>query len=154
MAKKTFNEKLNFAGDLPKVKDLWDRPDFVARYKANTMLIASPMQYNDIMAKVPNGKLITTDKIRKYLALKEGADITCSLTASIFINICANAAAERGDKDFPWWRTVKAKGELNEKYPGGIDMQKLRLEMDGFQIVKKGKGYAVKDYEKYLWEIK
>ncbi|MEZ4358398.1 MAG: methylated DNA-protein cysteine methyltransferase [Eubacteriales bacterium] len=153
MAKKTFNEKLNFTGDLPKIENLNKKPELVARYKAATMLIAAPIQYNEVMAKVPKNKLITIDKIREHLARKEGADITCPLTAGIFINICANAAVEREDKNFPWWRTLKAKGELNEKYPGGYDNQKLKLIMDGFEIVQKGKKYFVKDFEKYLWDI-
>lgn len=153
MAKKTFNEKLNSPGDLPKIEDLSDNPKFMERYKASKMLIAAPMQYNEIMERVPNGKIITVEKIREYLAKLEGADITCPLTAGIFTNICANAAVERGDFDFPWWRTIRAKGELNEKFPDGIDGHKLHLEMEGFEIVGKGKKYFVKDYEDKMWEI-
>jgi hypothetical protein len=28
----------------------------------------------------------------------------------------------------PWWRTLKIGGELNAKYPGGIEAQMARLE--------------------------
>jgi alkylated DNA nucleotide flippase Atl1 len=153
MAKKTFNEKLNSTGDLPKVEDLSDNPKFAERYKANTMLIAAPMQYNEIMARVPEGKIVTVEKIRDYLAKKAGADMTCPMTAGIFTNICANAAVERGDADFPWWRTIRTKGELNEKFPDGIDGHKLHLEMEGFEVIQKGKKYFVKDYEDNLWGI-
>ncbi len=153
MAKKSFNEKLYSPGDLPKIEDLSENPKFVERYKAHTMLIAEPLQYNEIIAKLPKGKLITSDKIREYLAQKAGADMTCPLTAGIFINICAKAAVEREDDDFPWWRVLKIKGELNEKYPDGIQCQKEHLEMDGFVVEQKGKRYFVKDFEKDLWEI-
>lgn len=150
MAKKTFNEKLHSPGDLPKIEDLSGNPTFVARYNRATMLIAEPMQYNEIIEKLPNGKLITTEKIREYLAKRAGAEMTCPLTAGIFINICAKAAVERGDMGFAWWRVLKTKGELNEKYPDG---QKALLERDGFSVTQKGKRAFVDDYEQYLWEI-
>lgn len=61
------------------------------------------------------------------------------------------SSVERGGTDeTPWWRTLKKDGELNEKYPEGIDGQKLRLEMEGHTVVQKGKRYFVKDYEQNL----
>jgi hypothetical protein len=48
---------------------------------------------------------------------------------------------------------LKKDGELNEKYPEGIDGQKLRLEMEGHKIIQKGKRYFVKDYKDKLFEI-
>jgi len=108
------------------------------------------MQYNTIMAQIPEGKLTTADRVRAYLAANAGADATCPLTAGIFINICAHASEERGDNKIPWWRTLKANGELNEKYPGGIDGQRLLLEMEGHTVVQKGKRYFVADYEDKL----
>ena len=150
MAKKTYNEKLNSPGDLPKIEDLSGKPETVKCMGGVKMLIAAPIQYNEIMAKVPEGKLTTSDRIRAYLASNSGADITCPLTAGIFINICAHASEERADNKIPWWRTLKAKGELNEKYPGGIDAQRLMLEMDGHTVAQKGKRYFVEDYENSL----
>ena len=150
MAKKTYNEKLHSPGDLPKIEDLSEKPEAVKRMSGSKMLIAAPLQYNEIMAQVPEGKLITSDRIRTYLATRSGADTTCPLTAGIFINICAHASEERSDNKIPWWRTLKTKGELNEKYPGGVDGQKLMLEMDGHTVVQKGKRYFVKDYEDSL----
>jgi Predicted methylated DNA-protein cysteine methyltransferase len=150
MAKKTYNEKLNNAGDLPRIEDLSGKPEAVKRMGGAKMLIAEPLQYNKIMANVPEGKLITADRIRSYLASKSGVDITCPLTAGIFINICAHASEERTENKIPWWRTLKAKGELNEKYPGGIDAQKQLLEMDGCTVIQKGKRFFVKDYENGL----
>jgi alkylated DNA nucleotide flippase Atl1 len=119
MAKKTYNEKLNSPGDLPRAKDLSDRPEAVAHMGSAKMLIAAPMDYNVIIAKIPHGKVITVDRIRAFLAQKAGADVTCPLTAGIFTNVCAKAAIERGELDFPWWRTLKTKGKLNDKFPEG-----------------------------------
>jgi len=153
MAKKTFNQKLNDVSQEFEIVDLSNKPEFVSRYNAVKMLIAPPTAYNEIMAKVPAGRILTSDKIREYLAKNHGAEITCPLTAGIFINICANAAAERNDKNFPYWRTTKSKGELNEKYPGGIDAQKVLLEMEDIAIIQKGRRCFVKDFESILYKL-
>jgi alkylated DNA nucleotide flippase Atl1 len=152
MPKKSYNEKLRYSKDMPKIVEVTD-PKAVLRYGGTKMLIAPPLAYDEIMKKVPKGKVITLDCIRNYLAQKHGADYTCQLTAGIFINIAANASAERKTDETPYWRTLKKDGELNEKYPEGIDGQKLRLEMEGHTIIQKGKRYFVKDYKDKLFEI-
>ncbi|MDO5649743.1 MAG: MGMT family protein [Gallicola sp.] len=154
MAKKSFNEKLRGPSDLPKIEDLSPNPDSMKRLGGRFMLIASPLQYNEIMEEIPEGKVITADRIRKFLAQKAGADVTCPLTAGIFINICANASEEREDNKIPYWRTLKTGGELNPKYPQGVEGQKKRLESEGHTIVKKGSRFFVEDYEKSLVDIK
>jgi hypothetical protein len=152
MAKKTFNEKLNDSKNMPEIVDVTD-PKAIARYHGSRMLIAPPLAYDEIMRKVPCGKLITADAIRNYLARKHGADYTCPLTAGIFINIVAGASVERQKDETPYWRTLKTNGELNEKYPGGIDGQKALLEEEGHTVIQKGKKYFVKDYEQKLMEL-
>lgn len=151
MARKSFNEKLHFSENMPKVVEITD-PKTVFRYGGTKMLIAPPLAYDEIMKKVPPGKVITSDYIRSYLARKHGADYTCQLTAGIFINIAANASFERGVDETPYWRTLKKDGELNGKYPGGIDEQKLHLEMEGHTIIQKGNRHFVKDYKEKLFE--
>lgn len=152
MAKKTFNEKLHDSKDMPKIAEITN-PKAVSMYKGTKLLIAPPLAYDEIMKKVPEGKVITSDYIRGYLAKKYGADNTCPLTAGIFINIAAKASVERGIDETPYWRTLKKDGELNEKYPEGIDGQKVRLEMEGHTIIQKGKRYFVKDYKEKFFEI-
>jgi len=157
MAKKSFNEKLNYSGDLPKVQYVGFDNKMAKRYGCGNMLIAAPIEYDELMKKIPEGKVITSDKIREFLAKKHKADFTCPLTAGIFINIAANASQERqaqGSDDLtPYWRTLKKDGELNEKYPGGIEQQRMLLEVEGQEVIKKGKGYFVKDYEKSLYQL-
>ena len=96
MARKTFNEKLHSVGDLPKIEDISDQPEAVKRYGGAKMLIAAPLQYNEVMVGVPEGRVTTTDRVRAHLAAQAGADFTCPLTAGIFVNVCANASEERG----------------------------------------------------------
>lgn len=155
MAKKSFNEKLHTSNDLPKVQFVGMDNAMGRRFGVGNMLIAAPYEYDEVMRLIPEGRLITSDEIRAHLARKHQADYTCQLTAGIFINIAANASWEReldGTGNFtPYWRTLKKGGELNEKYPGGIDQQKMLLEMEGHVVIQKGKRYWVKDYEQHLF---
>jgi len=154
MAKKSFNEKLNYSGDLPKVEKLTN-PRLIERYKADTMAIAAPLEYDKLMKKVPAGKLTTIDRMMAYMAKKHGAGCACPMTAGIFVNISANASEERGGNDeTPWWRILKKDGVLNEKFPGGIESQKLRLEAEGHTIIQKGKRYLVEGYEERLCKFR
>lgn len=152
MAKKSFNEKLQDSKDMPKVIEVTD-PKAVMRFGGTKMLIAPPLAYDEVMKEVPSGKVLTADYIRDYLAKKHGADYTCPLTAGIFINIAAKASEERGIDETPYWRTLKKDGELNEKYPNGVEGQKLLLEKEGHSIMQKGKRYFVKDYSEKLLKL-
>ena len=77
----------------------------------------------------------------------------------IFVGIAARAAEEmasEGKMDItPYWRTVKSKGELNEKYPGGVDAQAAHLREEGHTIEpdKAGKPKRIKDFERVLVEV-
>lgn len=121
------------------------------------MAVPSPMEVNEMMAKIPKGKLITIEEIRKAIARKHKADIGCPLTCGIFSWIAANAAAEEaaaGKKRItPYWRTLKKGGEINSKYPGRIEGQKKRLELEGHKVIQKGRKYVVEDYGKYLLRL-
>ena len=121
------------------------------------MYFAPPMVYDRIMRQVPYGNVITVGKIREYLAELNGADFTEPITAGIFVSIVAWASYQRLDDITPYWRTLKANGELNSKYPGGMEAQKVKLEAEGHTIIQKGRTnikYFVKDYEKSLFEIR
>ncbi|MBF7097560.1 MGMT family protein [Alkalibacter mobilis] len=152
MAKKSFNEKLNDNKDMPKIVEITD-PKAISRYGGTKMLIAPPLAYDSVMKKVPKGKVITSDYIRSCLAEQNGADYTCQLTAGIFINTVARASDERKSDITPYWRTLKKDGELNEKYPGGIDGHRSLLEMEGHTIEQKGKKYFVKNYKDHLFVL-
>ena len=63
---------------------------------------------------------------------------------------------QRKNDKTPYWRTLKANGELNAKYPGGIEAQKEMLEQEGHTIIQKGSKnirYYVQDYENALYSM-
>ena len=152
MARKTYNEKLLDSKDMPKIEELIDEKE-ILRHGGTKLLIAPPVVYDEIMKSVPEKMIITADYLRAYLAKKYGADNTCPLTAGIFINIVAQASAERIFDETPYWRTLKKNGELNERYPEGVNGQKQHLESEGHVIIQKGKRFFVKDYLKHMFDL-
>ncbi len=156
--KKSWQEKLTDTKDLPKIVSLDVKLALKWGLKpGDTMVVPSPLEVDEIMKKVPKGKLITINRIREFLARRHGTKTACPITTGIFVKIAAWASEERvslGNRDItPYWRTLKKGGLLNEKYPGGMERQKLFLEEEGFEIVRKGKRYMVKDYEDFLVDL-
>jgi alkylated DNA nucleotide flippase Atl1 len=153
--KKTWQEKLADSKDLPKVVKITEKMS--KRWGSGTVVIPAPKEVDEIMKKVPKGKLITINQIREILAKKHGATIGCPLTTGIFAWIAAHAAEEaasEGKKDItPYWRTLKTGGGLNPKYPGGIELQEKLLREEGHTIIRKGKKCFVADFEKYLIKL-
>ena len=153
--KKTWQEKLNDNKGLPKVEKI--TAAMSKRCGTGTVAIPAPNEVDEIMKKIPKGKLVTINEIRAALAKKHKATIGCPLTTGIFAWIAAHAAEERkqnGEKDItPYWRTLKSGGLLNEKYPGGAEAQKELLEGEGHTVVRKGKKLVVLNYETSLTQI-
>ena len=83
---------------------------------------------------MPIGKLLTAGTSREYFAKQNGADFTEPITAGIFVLIAARASYQRKDHKTPYWRTLKANGELNAKYPGGTSAQKEMPEKEGHTL--------------------
>jgi len=153
--RKSWREKLADDKGLPQVQEITD--EMSKRWGIGTVVIPAPREVDEIMKRVPEGKLITINEIRAALAKKHGATIGCPITTGIFAWIAANAAGEEaveGKKTItPYWRTLKTGGLINEKYPGGVDAQMKLLEKEGHRVVSKGKNYVVVDFEKHLAKL-
>lgn len=152
---KDFNAMLHDDKGMLKIQIITDQKT-IARYGGNRMHFAPLADYDAIMKQIPCGKIITVGKIREYFARKADADFTDPMTAGIFVTIAAWASEQRKGKDeTPYWRTLKTDGELNARYPGGIQAQKEKLESEGHVIIQRGRKnirYYVKDYEASLFE--
>lgn len=148
--KPTWQEKLNDSKGYPKVEEI--KGGMTKKWGKGTIVIPAPIEVDQLMRKVPKGKLTTINEIRQALATKHKATIGCPMTTGIFAWIAANAAEEQkqqGATDItPYWRTLKVKGLINEKYPGGTEAQTLLLEQEGHSVIRKGKNCFVKDYQK------
>lgn len=153
--KKDFNVMLHDGKDMPKFQTITDEKS-IKKYGGDRMYFAPPIDYDKVMKRVPCGKVITVGMIREYFARLNNADFTEPITAGIFVSIAAWASFQRTEDETPYWRTLKANGELNAKYPGSVEAQKERLEAEGHTILQKGRTnirYYVKDYEKALFEL-
>lgn len=150
--RRTWAEKLADAKDLPKVVPIAGKMNH--RWGEGTVAIAAPAEVDALMKRIPKRRLTTINELRAALAARHGATIGCPITTGIFAWIAAHAAEEAaaaGRKRItPYWRTLKAGGELNPKYPGGIPGVRARLEAEGHRVVQHGKRFFVADYERAL----
>jgi alkylated DNA nucleotide flippase Atl1 len=150
--RKTFREKLADSKDFPRVEQI--SPGMRKMWGPGTIVIPAPHEVDEIMRAVPKGKLITINQIREVVALRHGATVGCPITTGIHARIAAGAAGEdaaEGKKGVtPYWRTLKAGGEINPRYPGGLTGQRARLEDEGHRVVARGRRLFVDDYERYL----
>jgi hypothetical protein len=153
-AKKSWREKLADSKGLPRVGPVTGR--MTRRWGEGTMIIPAPQEVDKLMKQVPKGKLITVNELRTALATRHRVTFACPMTTGIFAWIAAHAANEAeaaGAKRItPYWRTLKTKGELNPKYPGGIENMARRLKAEGHKIARKGKRSFVSEYEKALFK--
>ena len=150
--KKSWQEKLKDSKGLPKVGKIEGKMS--KRWGTGTMVIPAPLEVDEVMRGVPKGKLITINEIREALAKKHRVNVGCPITTGIFAWIAAHAAEEAAaagaKRATPYWRTLKSGGELNGKYPGGVDGLRERLEAEGHKVVQKGKRFLVEDFERAL----
>lgn len=147
--RKSWREKLADSKDLPKLGPIEGKMS--RSWGTGTMVVPAPLEVDAAMKQIRRGRLTTIDAIRTALAQKHGTTIACPMTTGIFAWIAAHAADEaekEGRKRItPYWRTLKAGGELNPKYPGGIDNLRARLEAEGHHVVQKGRRFFVAHFE-------
>ncbi len=139
----------------PKVVDV--PPKMQKNFGPGRMVIATPKIVEDIVRKIPKGKLATVTQIMQKLCADFGTDSACPITTGIFLNIVAKAAEEdraRGRKEIiPYWRVLRGKADLNPKYPGGIEAQAKRLQEEGHEIEFRKSSARVRDLESTLANI-
>jgi alkylated DNA nucleotide flippase Atl1 len=133
-------DKINRPHDLPKVKqapEIWG---------GGLMVIPHPKEVLEILKSIPYGKVLSLDEIRAKLAREHTADIACPMTTGMFVVLAAHAY-EEGSDPVPYWRTLKKNGELNAKFPGGIEAHRKKLEPEGHTVYARGKRLFVNNWE-------
>ena len=153
--KKDFNAMLADSKGMPRIQIVTD-PATVRKYGGDRMYFAPPNDYDRAMRRVPRGMVTTVGEIRAFFAREAGADFTEPITAGVFVSIAAWASFQRQADEIPYWRTLKAGGELNPKYPGGVEAQREKLEAEGHTVIRRGRKnfrYYVENYEKVLYRF-
>jgi len=161
--KKTWEEKLVDKKGYPKVLKLEEGfPCYRALHKmgaeaGDDVVLVNACEVVELMKLVPEGKLTTLAEIAKKIAKRYGVKACCTLTSGIFVMTATSAAeeaAEEGvDLGIPYWRTLKIGGYLNDKYPGGVEGHRHRLELEGHKIAGKGKSSRVEGFEASLFSF-
>ena len=147
----TWREKL----EKPQKPRVVNVPPKMSRFGKGMMLIPTPKLVDNLIRRVPKGKLVTVSELRRKLAADFAVDVTCPLTTGIFVRIAAEAAEEdrmNGRKRISgYWRVIKDDGSLNSKFPGGVAQQSRYLSREGLAIVRNGKKPPkVKEFERRL----
>ena len=68
---KSWQDKLADSKDLPKVVEIDEKMS--KRWGTGTVCIPAPIEVDEIMRRVPRGKLTTINQVRETLARKHGA---------------------------------------------------------------------------------
>ncbi len=90
---------------------------------------------NDLVALIPNGKVMTYGQIAAFCGSPRSARIVGGI-------------AHFGDIKLPWHRVVNKQGGLASGYPGGKSGHKQVLEAEGYEV---SEDFKV-DIEKYIWK--
>ncbi len=116
--RKSWREKRDTARP-PQVKVL-DKP-FAGMQAGQKMLIPSPSQIDAYLRAIPLGESRDVPTMRRELAARSGADVTCPVTTGIFLRILAEAAWEEMQQGkpvtevTPVWRVLDARAPLWKK---------------------------------------
>ena len=158
--KTKFSSRTSWRAKLEKPQEprLVKVPPKMSRFGSGMMLIPTPKLVDELIQKIPKGKLATVSELRRKLAADFGADVTCPLTTGIFVRIAAEAAEEdreQGRKRItPYWRVVKDDGTFNPKLPGGVAAQTRTLRAEGFEVSATGKVPRLRNFEDRLIQFK
>src|SRR5262245_25482019 len=90
--KKSWQEKLLAAKGLPKVGQITG--NMSRRWGSGRMVVPAPVEVDELMKRVPKGRLVTINELRAALATRHRVNFACPITTGIFSWIAAHAAAE------------------------------------------------------------
>lgn len=103
------------------------------------MLIPTPQVVDAYIRQIPAGKEVDVKTIRNDLAAEYGAEITCPITAGIFVRIAAEAAFEEYQngvplkKITPFWRVINERSPAAKKLTFGIELLKEMRIKEGLK---------------------
>ncbi len=113
------------------------------------MLIPSRATVEAVIRRIPESKVLTTDRLRRKLADDFGVQGTCPVTTRKILRLIASDA-----QGAAYWRIVKQNGELIDSFPGGVGAQAALLEGECIAINSKGKAPKVEALRDKLAQIK
>jgi hypothetical protein len=113
--------------------------DFAGVKAGNTMLISSPGEIANYIARIPHGEERTIERLRNELARKAGANAMCPVTTAIYLRVVAEVALrdlEEGkplSEVVPFWRVVTPESKVARKLSCGPDHVAHLIALDRAQ---------------------
>jgi hypothetical protein len=101
--------------------------DFGGVRAGSTMLISSPGDIANYIARVPRGETRTIERLRNELARKAGAQAMCPVTTAIYLKVVAEVALDDLDAGkpldavVPFWRVVTPETKVAKRLSCGPD---------------------------------
>lgn len=115
--------------------------DFAGVKAGNTMLISSPGEIANYIARIPPDETRTIDRMRTELARKAGAHSMCPVTTAIYLRVVAEVALQDLSEDkpldqvVPFWRVVRPDSKVAQKLSCGPDHVAHLIALDGGQAI-------------------
>lgn len=102
-------------------------------------LISTPQEIDGYIRKIPFGKELPFDILKRDIALEHGVEYMCPLTGGIFLRIIAERAFEQFSQGTPieevtpFWRVMNSKMPLAKKLSFGADFIWEQRKMEGLK---------------------
>jgi hypothetical protein len=116
--------------------------DFAGVKAGMQMLISSPAELADYIARIPKGETRTIARLRTDLARKAQADAMCPVTCSIFLKVVAEVAltdlkaGKSMDHVVPFWRVIEPTSKLAAKLSCEPDGVAHLMKLDGYDVAR------------------
>ena len=134
MAKKSSTEKLLDR----KSHEAKPAPISIAGMKkGEIMLVPSPGMIDAFIRSIPHGQSLDVVSLRKTLAEKHGAEVTCPITTGFHLRTVAEAALEarRGgaklEEITPFWRVLDEQSPTTQKLSSGAALIAKQRRIEG-----------------------
>jgi alkylated DNA nucleotide flippase Atl1 len=101
-----------------------------------------------LVSQIPSGQVATTDALRRKLADQFGVEVACPYDTKMALLAISNDSSLN---HVPFWRVVKANGELMPKLAGGLEVQAALLQAEGFAVDESGKKPRIKAFKDKLF---
>jgi hypothetical protein len=131
---KSWTDKLN-AAEEPKLKP--SPRTFSDIVEGDAMLVPTARQVDEFMRGIPPGTSMDVRTLRRGLALKHGAEVTCPVYTGYHLRTVAEAAheaLERGaplDQITPFWRVLDDSVPTTGRLTFGADFVRQRRSEEG-----------------------
>ncbi|WP_342240199.1 hypothetical protein [Inquilinus sp. OTU3971] len=131
---KSWTEKLND----PRPHQVKPAPIDIAGMKAGEiMLVPTPRLIDAFIRAIPKGSGMDVPTLRRELARRHGAEVTCPITTGFHLRVVAEAAWEahrRGaaaDEITPFWRVLDGRTPTTAKLSFGDTFLRQQRRLEG-----------------------